>query len=535
MALIPGNPSGLEPRYPTIAEHLGSQGYTNYLVGKWHLGQSKKKYHPLKRGFDHFYGLLGGGFNHYSKQQGQGRFDFWRNWEPLYDNLTHSTDMLNEEAVRVLSQKKREDSPFFLYLSYAAVHDPLQAPIRHQKLCHHVANYRRRLSCAMVAGIDEGIGSILQVLTKQGILEDTIIAFSIDNGGVPYAGALNYPLRGAKTTLFEGGVRSPGFIYYPKQIKSQDFSPLFHVSDFFPTLSALVNKVSNGSTPLPSGPMDGVNQVESLLGKQPGARTSVHIHRDYDRDGHAYRRGPWKVIVGHHCMPFFYTDIYNETKSRWLVEEGGLRSKLLQLLQEAVDTLIGTENATFLHYYLWVLFDSYNVGGIHRVRTVAGAVHGKGQGILNPAYSSDLELYLSLQSSDPTYPTVSLFNLEEDPSESRNLASQHPGLVKELLAEAEQLVADAPAQVRGDMVDADAPKSPSAGLWATLLTYGSSHPQVIPFGPYLEDDFDYTSLKYVRLMEQNSLDSLIIVFKVFFVFVLLPLVMLLTALKAIFL
>merc|ERR1719369_2329296 len=71
MALIPGNPSGLEPQYTTLAEHLADQGYTNYLVGKWHLGQSKKKYHPLKRGFDHFYGLLGGGFNHYSKQQGQ--------------------------------------------------------------------------------------------------------------------------------------------------------------------------------------------------------------------------------------------------------------------------------------------------------------------------------------------------------------------------------------------------------------------------------------------------------------------------------
>ena len=67
MAMVPGNPVGLSPDYTILPEHLTKIGYKNYLVGKWHLGQSKMMYHPLRRGFDEFYGLLGGGFNHYTK------------------------------------------------------------------------------------------------------------------------------------------------------------------------------------------------------------------------------------------------------------------------------------------------------------------------------------------------------------------------------------------------------------------------------------------------------------------------------------
>ena len=185
-------------------------------------------------------------------------------------------------------------SPYFLYLSYPAVHDPLAAPERHQSLCDHVPNYRRRLSCAMVAGIEEGVGAVVAELEAQGVLEDTIIAFSIDNGGVPYAGSLNYPLRGAKTTLFEGGVRSPGFLHAPRLLPSQDYAPLFHVADYLPTLLSLVDKAEgaegvevkegverNEGVEVSSVRLDGVDQVGAMVGSQGAARTAVHIHRYY--------------------------------------------------------------------------------------------------------------------------------------------------------------------------------------------------------------------------------------------------------------
>ena len=94
-----------------------------------------------------------------------------------------------------------------------------------------------------MAGIDEGIGEVSEILRKYNMLEDTIIAFSSDNGGVPYAGALNYPFRGAKGTAWEGGSRSPGFIHAPKIFKrnNYDFSGIFHVTDFFPTFLSMIN------------------------------------------------------------------------------------------------------------------------------------------------------------------------------------------------------------------------------------------------------------------------------------------------------
>ena len=377
MALLRGNPAGLSPEYPTLPDHLATLGYTNYLVGKWHLGQSKEQYHPLHRGFHQFYGMLGGGFNHFTKQRGGGRFDLWRGYEPVFDNTTHSTDLFNDEAVNVLEKhfEKSDDDPFFLYLAYAAPHDPLAAPERHQALCSHIQNKRRRLSCAMVAGVDEGVGRITSLLEKKKMLENTIIIFSSDNGGVPYAGAFNYPLRGGKATLYEGGVRSAGFIHAPGILQTDfDYKDLFHVTDFFPTLSAMIQETREKPVNIPkSDELDGLNHLTALKNKTAGPRSSVHIHRDWDRDGHAYRRGPWKIIVGHHCVPLFFTRVYNETRDRWLVEGGGVRDKILQIILEAMDAVVGTENSTWVEYLLWMIFDSFTVGGIHRAVASTGS------------------------------------------------------------------------------------------------------------------------------------------------------------------
>ena len=387
MAMVPGNPVGLSPDYTILPEHLTKIGYKNYLVGKWHLGQSKMMYHPLRRGFDEFYGLLGGGFNHYTKQQGNGRYDFWDGYQPEYDNKTHSTDLLNAKALQVVkSHAENPDAePFFLYLAFPAVHDPLQAPKRHQELCSQIKNNRRRLTCALVQGVDEGIGNIIKVLEDHAMLDDTIIMFSTDNGGVPYAGALNYPLRGAKATLYEGGVRSPGFIHAPKIFnkKSYDFKDLFHVTDFFPTLISMIHhtSISNNNSNIHSSQyhhalptMDGLDQFPALKdsSNKPGPRKNVHIHRDWDRDGHAYRRGPWKIIIGHHFVPFLNSKVYNETNSWWLNENGNWRDMCREMLTDAVDVLIGTENTIFVQYLIWFAFDSFDVGGLQRIRNAQG-------------------------------------------------------------------------------------------------------------------------------------------------------------------
>ena len=135
------------------------------------------------------------------------------------------------------------------------------------------------------------------------------------------------------------------------------------------------------------------------------------------------------------------------------------------------------------------------------------------------------------QEKDPAYPLVSLFNLDEDPQESNNLAKEYPDLVRELLEEAEKLIEKAPRTIKGDLVDLSSPMSPQQNIWATLRTLGSHFETVIPFGIYLDDDVKISSLDYKRLHEQNDRELKTIFGKVFLVYFVLPLVLLVFLLK----
>ena len=106
--------------------------------------------------------------NSWNKQGGSGRYDFWNGFEPHWDNVTHVTDLFNNEAVRIIENhgKTPDSSPFFLYLAHTAPHDPLLPHPRHLQKCQHIKNRARRLSCGMVAGIDEGVGKIVETLKR---------------------------------------------------------------------------------------------------------------------------------------------------------------------------------------------------------------------------------------------------------------------------------------------------------------------------------------------------------------------------------
>jgi len=514
MAFIPGSPGGLDPSIPLLPEYLASVGYKNYLVGKWHLGNSKESFHPLKRGFHEFYGLLGGGINFYTKQCGSGRLDWWRGWEPEYENKTHATKLLNDEALRVVDSHLEDpkSQPFFLYLAHPAPHDPLLAEARHEEQCKHIVNRARRLSCALVAGVDEGMGLLKERLTRAGVLDDTVIVFSSDNGGVPYAGALNYPFRGSKATVYEGGVRSPGFLHAPALLgEGRAMEGIAHVTDFLPTLTSIVTTTTNSTPMKMPQKLDGVDLLPALLSRSASPRLSVHLHRDPALDSQAYRRGPWKLIVGHHLVPFIFTKVYNETADERVGFDGGSwRGVVLQLMHDLIDLVIGEENALFVKYMIWRVVESAQVGGIANLRTKA-ALSGSGkegmfdfdrnQGVRTcepmASFPSDLNFWRHHDSSD--YPTVSLFNLEDDPQEERNLAASKPKLVEELLREAELVVREAPPSVRGDMAQVGAPVGPQeGGIYSTLASLGTRHQRVTPFGPfYLPSSADPSSIQCV--------------------------------------
>ena len=153
------------------------------------------------------------------------------------------------------------------------------------------------------------------------------------------------------------------------------------------------------------------------------------------------------------------------------------------------------------------------------------------QEIIQDLYKTDLDYYIKEQTADPLYPVVSLFNLEDDPQEARNLANMYPDLVRTLLEEAEKMIENAPKQWRGDMIHADAPVSQQHGWLSTLRSLGTHFQEIIPFGIYLEDEEDLTKLTYVRMVNQQFVEGMFVLAKVILVFLIFPLLLICFALK----
>jgi RNA polymerase sigma factor (sigma-70 family) len=182
---------GLPLSEETMADVLGRSGYNSMLVGKWHLG-AHKSLHPLKRGFNEFFGFLGGGHQYFPDKwtiqnpedaNGEGesyRTKLNRNYTPV-EETEYLTDAFSREAVSFVERNKTK--PFFLYLAYNAPHNPAQATEKYLNRFENIKNPKRRTYAAMVSAVDDGVGNLLNKLTETGVIDNTIIVFISDNGG----------------------------------------------------------------------------------------------------------------------------------------------------------------------------------------------------------------------------------------------------------------------------------------------------------------------------------------------------------------
>ena len=262
-------PAVFEParpqRSPGVHEHPRHVGFANLSMT------------PLRRGFDSFFGFWGGSEDHWSHVTGH--LDFRegeaiaRNYSSTdKSNASYSTHLFSRRAVEIIEAHAEDSSPpFFIYLAYQATHAPLQAPPDVVASFAHVRDPSRRTFAAMAAVVDEGIGNITAALTSSGN-ERTVLFLSGDNGGTIRAGGNNYPLRGFKGSLWEGGCRASAFVWSPLLPARRNFvwRGLFHVSDWLPT--AL--EVAGVADPLRSFPeLDGFPMWKALASGGSSPRT----------------------------------------------------------------------------------------------------------------------------------------------------------------------------------------------------------------------------------------------------------------------
>ncbi len=315
---------GLPIGQGTMAEALQEAGYVTGLIGKWHLGGTAK-YHPFRRGFDEFFGFMheghffvpdpwqgvttwlrrrtlpGGGKGQktfgkvtYTSHMGNNEPDYdannpiVRTSQPVLEK-DYLTDAFGRESVDFIN--RHQDKPFFLLVTFNAVHSPLQAPDAYMEKFAHIEDLQRRIFAAMLSNLDDNVGRIREKLRATGLERNTMLYFLSDNGGpTRELTSSNLPLRGGKSQMYEGGIRVPFMVQWPGSIPSgMVYQYPVSSADIFPTSFAAAG------VPLPDDlDLDGVNLLPYLRGKSTERPHEVLYWRQGNK--RALRMGDMKVV-----------------------------------------------------------------------------------------------------------------------------------------------------------------------------------------------------------------------------------------------
>ncbi|XP_037917688.1 arylsulfatase B [Hermetia illucens] len=409
--LYGAEPRGLPLTEKILPEYLNELGYSSHIAGKWHLGHYKLIYTPLYRGFKSHVGFWTGHhdyFDHTAAEFGTWGFDIRSGVDvPLNLHGVYTTDLVTTESLRVINDHNTTD-PLFLYVAHAAVHsgnpyNPLPAPDSTVASMFHINDYSRRKYAAMLSKMDDSVGAIVHALEKRNMLKDSIIIFSTDNGG-PAAGfnlnhASNWPLRGVKNTLWEGGVRGAGLIWSPLLNESKRVSDqMIQIADWLPTLY----EAAGGDLGNLNKSLDGISAWKQLSSNNQSRREEI-LHNIDDIYGSASLTvGDWKLMKGTN---------YNGEWDGWYGPSG---------LRNASDYDIDSIKKSAAGKALAKLGLMPSNEKIESLRTKA---------------TVECTLSESLIEGIPCKPLEQpcLFNVKEDPCEQVNLAKTYPQILEKLL------------------------------------------------------------------------------------------------------
>lgn len=301
---VPGNTTsqkgkpGMPGEQVILAEMFKSAGYATAHIGKWHLGYIPE-HMPNAQGFDYSFGHMGGcidNYSHFFYWNGPNRHDLHRNGEEIFADGRYFPDLMVEEASKFITDNK--EKPFFIYFAMNAPHYPYQGEaewLEHYKDLESPRN----LYAAFLSSLDARIGKLVAAVDANGLREDTIIIFQSDHGHstevrAHYGGGSAGDYRGAKFSLFEGGIRVPAIISWPGNIEPNAVrGQMAHACDWMPTLAELCD------VPLPDRKLDGKSLVP-VIKAADAPPPHKHLHwmggTDPDKSQWAVREGKWKLI-----------------------------------------------------------------------------------------------------------------------------------------------------------------------------------------------------------------------------------------------
>ena len=279
---------GLSLKETTLGNRLKDAGYATGWFGKSHLGY-EPQFHPLKRGFDEYFGFLGGAHD-YLDAAGDAHNPILRGTTPI-DNIDYTTDAFGREAVKFI--EKHHAEPWFVYLAFNAVHAPLESIEKYLSRFPNIADRKRHTFAAMLSAMDDAVGDVLAKVRSYGQEEDTLIFFISDNcGPTAQTTSGNGPLRGFKAQTWEGGIRIPYLIQWKGHLPAGkvDDRPVIQL-DIHPTALAAA-----GIDVKPDWKLDGVNLLPFVSGTRPEPPHPALYWR-FGRQL-AIRMGDWKLVKG---------------------------------------------------------------------------------------------------------------------------------------------------------------------------------------------------------------------------------------------
>ena len=247
--------NGVPLSEPFMSNVLKDAGYYTSIIGKWHLGD-EPQFQPNNRGFDEFFGFLGGGHKYFPEQfqpayeklvkAGQYPINVYltpidHNGKPVKET-EYLTDAFSREAVRIVKEAPAKKKPFFMYLAYNAPHMPLEAKKEDLERFASIKDKDRQTYAAMVYAVDRGVGELVKALKETNQFDNTLIVFFSDNGGETAHGANNAPLKGRKGDTWEGGFRVPMFFHWPAKIAAgKQYNFPVSSLDLYPTFAKIAD------------------------------------------------------------------------------------------------------------------------------------------------------------------------------------------------------------------------------------------------------------------------------------------------------